>query len=280
MADRSPIVDAWMQHPTAEFIAHPIFESLREWMGIDEIPDEVPLELTVGSMDAAGVETGLLSAWHGPNGAMISNDDVAEIVETHPGRFEGVASVDISEPMEAVEEIRRCVDELGFVGVRVLPWLWEKPPDHRQYYPVYVACVENDVPFCLQVGHTGPLMASEPGRPIPYLDRVLLDFPELTVVGGHVGHPWTDEMVSLARKYPNLYIDTSAYKMKRLPAELVEYMRNDGADRVLFGSNFPMIQHSACFEGFEDLDLDGATREAYLHQNARRVFDLDRPDDD
>jgi predicted TIM-barrel fold metal-dependent hydrolase len=74
--------------------------------------------------------------------------------------------------------------------------------------------VELGVPVCTQIGHTGPLCPSEPGRPIPYLDNVLLDFPDLVVVGGHVGHPWLDEVVSLATKYPNFYVDTSAYAAK------------------------------------------------------------------
>ena len=65
---------------------------------------------------------------------------------------------------------------------------------------------------------------SEPGRPIPYLDEVELDFPELTIVGGHIGYPWTAEMISLATKYENVYIDTSAYKFRRYPRDLVDYM--------------------------------------------------------
>ena len=76
-------------------------------------------------------------------------------------------------------------------------------------------------PVLPQVGHTGPLRSSEPGRPIPYLDNVALDFPELSIVGGHIGYPWTEEMVALARKYPNVYIDTSAYTARRYPPELV-----------------------------------------------------------
>ncbi len=269
------MIDAWLQHPTAEFVGHPLFESIRRWMGIDEIPDEIPLEATLGAMDAAGVDLALLTAWWGPDGPIISNDEVAEIVDAHPERFAGVAAVDLSRPVAAVRELRRCVDELGFVAVRALPWLWEAPPDDRRYYPIYVACVELDVPFCLQVGHTGPLAPSEPGRPIPYLERVALDFPNLTIVGGHTGHPWCDEMISLARKYPNLYIDTSAYKVGRLPESLVEYLRADGADRVLFGSNYPMIMPHDCLEGLDALGLDEETKRAFLHANAARVFALE-----
>ena len=64
--------------------------------------------------------------------------------------------------MEAVRELRRCVTELGFKGLRVIPWLWEPPPTDRRYYPLYAACVELGVPFCTQVGHTGPLRRPRP----------------------------------------------------------------------------------------------------------------------
>ena len=58
----------------------------------------------------------------------------------------------------------------GFKSLRIVPWLWEAPPTDRRYYPLFAACVELGVPFFTQVGHTGPLRASETGRPIPYID--------------------------------------------------------------------------------------------------------------
>jgi predicted TIM-barrel fold metal-dependent hydrolase len=138
-----------------------------------------------------------------------------------------------------------------------------------------VACVEAGVPFCTQIGHTGPALPSEPGRLIPYLDHVLLDFPELVVVGGHVGFPWVDEVVSLATKYPNFFVDTSAYTLARLPGSFVEWMRDRGRDRVLFGSNWPMIAPAKCLEGLDALGLDNEARDALLAGNARRVYALD-----
>jgi uncharacterized protein len=79
----------------------------------------------------------------------------------------------------------------------------ELPPDDRLDYPLYAACVELGIPFCTQVGHTGPLKPSDTGRPVPYLDRVALDFPELVIVGGHIGHPWTNEMIGVVWKHDN-----------------------------------------------------------------------------
>jgi predicted TIM-barrel fold metal-dependent hydrolase len=131
-------------------------------------------------MDAGRVSKSLISAWYAPRNVMISNDEVAEFVAQGAGRLVGVGSVDISKPMQAVREIRRCVEELGFKAIRVLPWLWGVPPTDPLFYPVYVGCSELEIPFCTQIGHTGPLMPSEVGRPID-LDRVALDFPELKI---------------------------------------------------------------------------------------------------
>jgi predicted TIM-barrel fold metal-dependent hydrolase len=167
------------------------------------------------------------------------------------------------------------VIELGFKGLRVVPWLWEAPPTDRRYYPLYAECVELGVPFCTQVGHTGPLRPSETGRPIPYIDQVAIDFPELVIVGGHVGYPWTEEMVAVARKHPNVVIDTSAYTTKRLPAELIAYMKTgSGRHKVLFGSNYPMITPQQALADLDTLGLDDETRALYLEGNARRVFGL------
>jgi predicted TIM-barrel fold metal-dependent hydrolase len=267
------IVDVWMQHPTRRFLEQPFFESLRRWTRQDAIPD-VPLSTTIGTMDEAGVDLGLVAAWWGPKGALIDNDEVASFVRKHPDRLLGVASVDLARPMDAVRGLRRCVRELGFRALRVVPWLWGLPPDDRRYYPLYAESVELDVPFCVQVGHTGPLLSSETGRPIPYLENVALDFPELQIVAGHIGAPWTQEIISLATKFPNVYVDTSAYKATRYPADFVEFLRGRGSRKVMFGTNYPMLTASACLEGLEALGLSEEAEQLFLSGNARRVFRL------
>lgn len=136
-----------------------------------------------------------------------------------------------------------------------------------------MACVELGIPFCTQVGHTGPLRRSEPGRPIPYLDDVALAFPELTIVAGHIGHPWTEEMLALAHKHERVWIDTSAYTASRYPAALADELRRP-RHKILFGTNFPMLTAERCLEGLDDLGLDAEPRERFLDGNARRAFGL------
>ncbi|OBG74563.1 MULTISPECIES: amidohydrolase family protein [unclassified Mycobacterium] len=269
-------IDVWMQHPTARFLRSDMLASLRRWTG-DALPDgDIPIEATVAAMDAAGVGLGILSAWQGPNGQdLVSNDEVAQWIRSQPNRFVGLAAVDLDRPMAAVRELRRRVGE-GFRGLRVVPWLWNAPPTDRRYYPLFAECVQLGVPFCTQVGHTGPLRPSETGRPIPYIDQVALDFPELVIVCGHVGYPWTEEMVAVARKHPNVYIDTSAYTVKRLPDELVRFMKTGtGQRKVLFGTNYPMIAHQHALAGLDGLGLTDAARRDFLHDNAVGVFNLE-----
>ncbi len=269
------IIDAWMQHPTMRLINEPMFDSLRRWTGqIKEVTEEIPIKLTVDAMDKGGVQKGLLCGWWGPQGALISNDEVAAIVRKYPDRFTGIASANLYRPMEAVRELRRYVTDNGFRGLRIVQWLWELPATDRRYYPLFAECVNLNIPVCLQVGHTGPLCPSEPGRPIPYIDVVAIEFAELKIVCGHIGYPWTSEMIAVATKHPNVFIDTSAYTAKRYPPELVTYMKTNGRKKVLFGTNYPMITPAKCLEDLDSLGLDDEGKELFLHGNAESVFCL------
>lgn len=268
------IIDAWIQHPTLRHMRDPMFESLRRWTKSPTPTAELPVSDTLAALQASGISRALTSAWVAPRNVMISNDEVHGFVGQSGGLLVGVGSVDISRPMAAMREVRRCVLELGFKAIRILPWLWEAPPTDRRFYPVYAACCEMGVPFCTQIGHTGPLMPSEVGRPI-YLDQVAIDFPELTIVGGHIGYPWTEEAIAVATKHERFFIDTSAYTVRRYPAALVEFMRGHGRHKVLFGSNYPMILPGKALEGLETLGLDDEARSLFLAGNATRVYALD-----
>jgi uncharacterized protein len=224
-------VDVWAQITTERMAKRPWLETLMRWTGRSGELLLPSVESTLAAMEEGGVDTALLSAWHGPESDLISNEEVARQIDAAPTRFRGLASVDLHNPMAGVGEIRRWVDGKVFVGVRVVPWLWDLPPNNRLYYPIYAACVDVGVPFCTQIGHTGPLKHSETGRLIPYLEDVLLDFPELVVVAGHVGFPWIDELVTLTVKFQNFYVDTSAYALHRLPPAFVAWMKGIGKNQ-------------------------------------------------
>ncbi|MFN0023855.1 MAG: amidohydrolase family protein [Parvularculaceae bacterium] len=270
------IIDVWAQLPTERFQREPWLASLLRWTGQDAapapVPADVPAEALVAAMDDAGVAVSLVSGWSSPKGDLISNDEVEAAIDAHPARLKGLIGAGLNDPMAAVREIRRRAKTGKVVGVRIVPWLWGLPPNDRRYYPVYAACIDAGLPFCTQIGHTGPLRGSETGRPIPYLEDVMLDFPELVVVGGHVGFPWLDEVRSMIRKFRNFHLDTSAYALHRLPEDFVTLMKGEGRERVMFGTNFPMLMATRCLEKLDGLRLDEAGKAAFLGGTARRVF--------
>lgn len=238
---------------------------LEKGMGTDEI---------VAMMDRGGIEKMFLCAWCRPGSWIYTNDEIADMVRAYPDRFVGVATVDLEKPVRAVQELDRAINELRFKALRIIPWLWNRPPNDKLYYPLYVKCIELNVPLCTQVGHTGPLMPSEVGRPIPYLDEVALTFPELRIVAGHIGYPWTDEMIALAWKHENVYIDASAWLPRYYPFQLQQYMQTYGKHKVMFGSNFPPLLVDKCAIDARGLGLPEDVERLFLRDNAISVFGL------
>jgi predicted TIM-barrel fold metal-dependent hydrolase len=266
-------IDAWIQHPTPRLLADPMLAPLLRWISKDTLPS-LPPAFTLAALDHAKLDHAIASAWYGPQGPLISNEEVLSLCALAPHRISGLCGVDLRRPMAALAELDRCV-ALGMKGLRLLPWLWELPPDDRRLYPLYARLCQLELPLCLQVGHTGPLAPSEFGRPIPYLERVALDFPELTIVAGHIGAPWVEEMIFLARKFERIHIDTSAYRPSRYSTPLLDFMRSrTGREKVLFGSNHPMILPQQALSEVDSLGLDEPTRDLFLGGNAQRIFKL------
>lgn len=235
-------------------------------------PDEL-----IAAMDEAGIDQICLSAWYRPGKIVFSNAEVATYTDAYPKRIFGIASVNMHDPIAAVAELDYYVRHKGFKGLRVVPWLWNLPPTDAHYWPLYVKCIELEVPFLTQVGHTGPLCPSEVGRPIPYIDAVALQFPQLKIVCGHIGHPWTAEMVAVAWKHENVYIDTSAHLPKYYPPELMHFANTTGKQKVLFGTNFPQLSWKKCVDNVKEHIAPRLGDEAlrrFMGENAREVLKL------
>lgn len=270
------IIDAWAQPANKESLKKmPEIIRLFKQSGSSKLLEAgLTTEQIVTAMEQAGIDKLMLSAWHRPGQWVFHNDEIATMIKEFPNKFAGVAAVNLEKPVEAVRELERAVKELGFKALRVVPWLWNRPPNDKFYFPLYVKCIELDIPFCTQVGHTGPLMPSETGRPIPYLDEVALVFPELKIIAGHIGYPWTDEMIGLAWKHENIYIDTSAYLPRYYPQQLIHYIKTIGQDKVLFGTNFPQLSLEKAVKQVKELNLPIEIEAKFLGKNAQQVFKL------
>jgi hypothetical protein len=242
------------------------------------------LERMLAMMDSAGIERaflvatktgrlGLPGSWHLPY------EIVADAVQRRPERFRGLAGLDPFEGMQGVRKLERAVREYGFVGAHMYPHWFELSPDAAKWYPFYAKCVELDVPVQMQVGQSLIYTAEQPlrsvGRPIT-LDAVACDFPELRLVGIHIGIPWTDEMIAMAWKHPNVYIGSDAHSPKYWPASFVQYLNSYGQDKVLFGTDFPVLDFARTREEIEALGLREEAKKKLLRTNALRVYKLDQ----
>jgi uncharacterized protein len=273
--ERARIIDTWLI-PNPPEVARRWPPQLRrafEMFGQERLLSGQTAAEVVAEMDAAGIDLAILTGLVEGDFA-VPNDTVAEWVRAFPDRFAGRCCVDPRDPAAACRELSRCVGELGFGSLQVLPYAFGLPFSDRLYYPLFAKCVELGVPVVTQVGHTGSLLPSEPGRPI-YLDQVALDFPELVIVGGHIGWPWTDEMLALAWKHPNVYVDASAHLPSRYPGAFVEFLGGAGADKAIFGTDYPMLRMDRTVRAVFDLGLDADRLDKFLYRNAAKVYGLD-----
>jgi predicted TIM-barrel fold metal-dependent hydrolase len=232
----------------------------------DEMFRDIAIDELLAAMDAAGVEKAILSTT-----AEKPSPDVLAFVEKHPERFALSAQLDPRRGMKAIRALESLVRSQPVVLARVMPFLINLPPDDRVYYPVYAKCIELNLAISINTGIPGPPMPGKCQDPI-YLDEVCLFFPELKLVMAHGADPWWAVAIRLMLKYPNLYMQTSAYAPKYLPVDLIHYMNTRGPDKVMFASDHPVLSFERCIAEAEALDFREGVLDKYLYANAAKLF--------
>lgn len=258
-------------------------EDLRKAITPKMEPLTMSIDDFVKQLDEMGVERAVIFNLDEETSSGIAglpNDYYADIVKKYPDRFIGIAGIDPLKGMDAVREIRRCYD-IGLRGVAIRPFMFEIPPHHAKMYPIYSTCVELDMPiwFHLSINYSTNTMEVE--RPI-YLDIVAQDFPELKMIAGHGGWPWVNEMVAVAWRNRNIYIDIASYLPRYLgmPGSGWEPLLNYGnsilQDRVLFGSTwlFMGLSIKQLADEVMKLPLKEEVKHKWLYQNAARLFGI------
>ena len=173
----------------------------------------------IAAMDAAGVKTVLatdLMAWSYKRQTRFALDmtsKIAELTKRYPGRIYGMCDYDPFQIRKSLEKLEVDVKEHQYKGVYVHIYGYDIGLDHRKMYPLYAKCEELGLPVSMQTGHVLEAMPSEHGRPMQ-LDRIACDFPDLVIIGTHTGYPWVDEMIAVAGKWPNVYINIAAWMPK------------------------------------------------------------------
>jgi predicted TIM-barrel fold metal-dependent hydrolase len=222
----------------------------------------------LASMNDAGVEHAVISV-----DAENPKDWILDFSRSHPERFSLAAWVNIDRGMDAVWAMRDLAQREKIVMARVMPSMHDKPPAHASYYPLFAKCAEMDLPVSVLTGIPGPRLDAASQDPI-HLDRVCRDFPMLTVIMTHGADPWWDTAIRLMMKYPRLFLMTSAWLPKYLPASLISYMNTRGREKIMWASDHPVIDMKRSLRAVSGLDLRDGVKERYLSENARSVFRL------
>ena len=208
-----------------------------------------------------------------------TNELVAEIQRIDPERLIGFATVDPLSPKKAVEELYHAVNDLGLRGLKLHPQLQCFRPDDERVFGVYEVAEELGIPVLLHTGTTGIGAGMEGGagirldyaRPI-YVDNVATMFPKLKIVMAHFGWPWHEEALAIALHKANVYIELSGWAPKHIPEIVIRYADTLLQDKVLFGTDYPMIRPRRWLEEFKNLRLRDESREKILWRNAEKIL--------
>jgi predicted TIM-barrel fold metal-dependent hydrolase len=222
-----------------------------------------------------------VDAEHALGHAPIPNEEIAEDCAAHADVLIPFASIDPWRGRTAVRQARRLVKEYGVKGFKFHPSLQAFSPDDRMAYPLYEAIEEIGVPALFHTGQTG-IGAGVPGgggirlkysNPM-LVDDVAVDFPGLRIILAHPSFPWQDEALAVAIHKPNVHIDLSGWSPKYFPPQLVRYANTLLKDKVLFGSDYPVITPDRWLGDFAKLDIKPEARPRILKDNALRLLGL------
>jgi uncharacterized protein len=236
------------------------------------------VEQLLAAMDEAGVDTGVLTTGLRDPGrshrrGVYAAEDALAVADEHEGRF--LVSVAVDQATRPVDNCRRLRELAGHdkvVLVRVTPLVEQFDLNHRLYYPVYATCAELGLPVSINVGVPGPQVRSRCQDPV-LLEDVLIDFPQLTVVGAHMGHPYEALLIQYMLKWPQLHLMTSAYLATYMDPALVRFMDSSrGRGRVWFASDHPVLATGRALEAARKLSLSDEAMAEFLGDAARRTL--------
>jgi hypothetical protein len=212
----------------------------------------------------------------------LSSEEIADRAAEHADVLIPFGSVDPLVPDEAVRRARRLVAGHGACGFKFHPSLQGFAPNDPAVYPLYEAIEEMGVPAVFHTGQTGIGAGLPGGRGIKLrlsdpmlIDDVAADFPGLTVILAHPSVPWQDAAISIATHKANVYIDLSGWSPKYFPPRLVRAMNSLLQDKVLFGTDYPLLTPERWLRDFGRLEIKPDVRPKILKQNAARVLGLD-----
>ena len=211
----------------------------------------------------------------------ITNEEIAELAHAHSDVAIPFASVDPHRGAEGVRAAKRLISEYKVKGFKFHPSVQEFYPNDRMAYPLYEVIAEAKLPALFHTGQTGVGAGVRGGDGIRLkyshpmlLDDVAVDFPDMPIIMAHPSFPWQEEALSVATHKPQVYIDLSGWSPKYFPPILVQYANTLLKDKILFGSDYPVMTPERWLADFEKLNMKPEVRPLILKMNAAKLLQL------
>ncbi len=250
-----------------------------KWWGMEERWAGKTVEAFLQMMDEAGVDMVMVpsaqirSFQRKEMMADYSVEEIHNVVSQNPARLKGLYGINPYKKLAGVREMEEAVTKYGFIGAHSHCYGFERPVNHRDYWPYYAKCVELDIPVVMQIGHSAEAMPSALAQPI-LLDDIAIYFPELRIVAAHTGWPWVDELIAMAWKHPNVYIGTSMHYPRYWTPSMIAFLNSRGIGKVLFGSDYPGLSYSEALTQVKELKLKQKAEDYLVREAAARIFKL------
>lgn len=211
----------------------------------------------------------------------VSNEEVIDAAREHADIMLAFASVDPHRGAMGVRQARQLIEQGVIKGFKFHPTCQGFFPNDRLAYPLYELIAEHRLPATFHSGHSGIGSGMRGGgglrlkysNPI-HLDDVAADFPDMTIIIAHPSWPWQDEALSVCLHKPNVYIDLSGWSPKYFPPQLVRYANGALRERMLFGSDFPLITPDRWLTDFREAGFKPEVIDLILKDNAIRALQL------
>ncbi|HUS69982.1 MAG TPA: amidohydrolase family protein [Anaerolineae bacterium] len=239
----------------------------------------LPFEEFLGEMQKSGVSKAVLHAEYSYGDAELLNKTVAEKVKEHPNLLIGFAGLDPPSSRDPVADLDRYVKQSNMKGLNLQPWVQGWYTNDKRLYPLYSYCQDSGMPVAIHTSLNFALHRRiDYGHPL-YLDEVACDFPKLTIVANHGGWPWVNDMVAVAWKRPNVYLEIGAVSPKYIARPgtgwelLMTYGNSVLQDQILFATD-SLIPHERAVKELDLLPLKDTVKEKLLCHNAARLLGL------
>ncbi len=211
----------------------------------------------------------------------ISNEEIAEAAMANSDIMIAFASIDPHKGKMGAREARRLIEQFGVKGFKFHPTVQGFEPQDRMAWPIYEVINEFQLPAIFHSGHSGIGSGMRCGGGLRLqnsnpmlLEDVAIAFPDIQIVVAHPSWPWQDEALSLAMHKPNIWIDLSGWSPKYFPPQLVQYANTLLKDRILFGSDFPLITPDRWMKDFSEAGFKPEVQSLILKDNAVRLLKL------